>query len=423
MAGNQDRFEQARKVMPGGVSSPVRDLDPYPPTVAEARGPRIVDVEGTSYVDWCMAFGPLIHGHAPEGITDALQAQLEDGWNTGTNNEPELELAQRLVEWVPGVESVRFVNSGTEATMSALRLARAVRDADGVVKTPGAYHGSHESVLVDAGSGVATHGVPGTDGVPAAVARETRLVPFNDAQALEDLLHEEADEIACVILEPVMGNVGTIPPRDGYLREVREIADHHDVLLVFDEVITGARLGPGGAQERYGVTPDLTCLGKVVGGGLPVGAFGGRRDLLEEVAPAGDVYQAGTASANALTMAGGLATLDRLEETGWAGLRETAEAVRQGLADLAEDHGLEATVQGLESLWTLFFTDGPVRNDAEAREADGEAFWTYHRAMLEQGVYLPPSPFETRFASTAHGGDEVQATLEAADEALGRAAP
>jgi glutamate-1-semialdehyde 2,1-aminomutase len=421
VGGNADRSEAARKVMPGGVSSPVRAIDPYPPTIEAAEGPRIRDVEGTEYVDWCMAFGPLIHGHAPEGVTERLQDQLERGWNTGTNATPEQELAQRVVEWVPGIDSVRFVNSGTEATMSAVRLARAVQDADGIVKTPGAYHGAWDSVLVEAGSGVATHGVPGTDGVPDDAARHTYVVPFNDVEALEDLLAREADDVAAIILEPVMGNVGTIPPEAGYLEAVREVADHHDVLLIFDEVITGARLGKGGAQERYGVQPDLTCLGKIYGGGMPFGAYGGRRDLVEEVTPAGDVYQAGTASGNAVTMEAGLATLDRLEETGWADLRATGDAVRSGLEDLAEDHGLEATVQGLESMWTLFFTDGPVRDDAEAREADEDAFWTYHRAMMEQGVYLPPSPFESRFASTAHGDAEVQATLEAADEALGRA--
>ncbi len=411
-------FEQARKLMPGGVSSPVRAVDPYPRTIQRGQGATVTDVDGTSYVDLCMAFGPMILGHAPPAVVEVLEERLREGWNFGANNPPELELAERVTSWVPGVDQVRFVNSGTEATMHAIRLARGVTGRDGVVKTPGAYHGAHDSVLVKAGSGVATQGLPGTDGVPADAARHTRLVPFNDAGALAELLEREGEDIACVILEPVMGNTGTIPPEPGYLEEVRRITEAHDVLLVFDEVITGARLGPGGAQERFGVVPDLTTLGKVLGGGLPIGAFGGRVELMRELAPEGPVYQAGTASGNPLTMAAGVATLDTLEATGWSGLEGTGDALRQGLTDLVVDRGVPATVQGLESMFTLFFQEGPVRNGSEAKQGDEDAYWIYHRTMMEEGVYLPPSPYETNFVSTAHGADEVDAVLAAADAAL-----
>ncbi len=413
-------MDEARRFLPGGVNSPVRAFGAVggePVFAARGEGCRIWDEQGREYLDYVGSWGPLIVGHAHPRVVAALQEQAARGTSFGMPTTLETELARRVVERVPGCEKVRFVSSGTEATMSALRLARAATGRDRIVKVEGCYHGHADSLLVKAGSGVMTLGIPGSPGVPAALASLTSTVPFNDLEALERLFGERRDEIAAVILEPVAGNMGVVPPAEGYLRGVKDLCARHGALLVMDEVMTGFRVGPAGAQGRYGVTADLVCLGKVVGGGLPVGAYGGRADLMGRVAPEGPVYQAGTLSGNPLAMRAGIETLDLLAQPGvYERLEALGARLESGLREAAGDRPV--CVQRVGSMLTVFFQPGPVTDHASAARSDTTLFARFFHAMLEQGVHLPPSQFEAWFLSTAHGEAEVLATVEAAARAF-----
>lgn len=414
-------WERAREVLPGGVNSPVRSFRSVGSTpffVERGEGPWLVDTRGNRYLDYVLSWGPLILGHAPPVVTAALRDQLERGTSYGAPTEAEVELAERVCRLVPGVEMVRLVNSGTEATMSALRVARAASGRDGFLKFSGCYHGHADPFLVSAGSGVATLGLPDSPGVPKRAASHTWIASFNDLDGVKAALARNEAEIGAVIVEPVVGNAGLIPPVDGFLQGLREITSHHGVLLIFDEVMTGFRVALGGAQQRFGVTPDLTCLGKVIGAGLPVGAFGGRKALMEMVAPAGPVYQAGTLSGNPLATAAGNAQLAWLEEHDPYDMIEArAHRLVDGIVGAFTEVGLPATGSAVGSMFGVFLRDGPVRSFEEARGTDAKVFARFHRAALERGVFFAPSPFEAGFLSTVHGDDEIQFTLDVVREA------
>jgi len=416
------RIEQARRFIPGGVNSPVRAFRAVggdPVFVRGGCGAWITDADGRDYVDWVGSWGPLIAGHAPPRVVAALADQLERGTSFGMPTELETELACQIVERMPSCERVRFVSSGTEATMSAIRLARAATGRDEIVKVDGCYHGHADGLLVRAGSGLLTLSIPGSPGVPRAVAELTRVVPFNDAPALARLLEQRPARVACVIVEPVAGNMGVVPPAPGYLEALRELTRAHGTLLIFDEVMTGFRVHRGGAQALYGVRPDLTCLGKVIGGGLPAAAYGGRAELMDRVAPAGEVYQAGTLSGNPLAMRAGLETLALLDEPGaYESLERQAAALGQVLVAAAEEARVPATLNRVGSMLTLFFTAGPVTDLASAALADTGRFATFFHRMLKRGVHLPPSQFEALFVSLAHGEREIEHTAAAARAAL-----
>jgi glutamate-1-semialdehyde 2,1-aminomutase len=414
-------WARARSLIPGGVNSPVRSFssvggDPF--FVERGQGPWIWDTDGNRYIDYVLSWGPLILGHAHPVIVEALEAQLSRGTSYGAPTPAEVELADRLVRLVPGIEMVRLVNSGTEATMSALRVARGYTGRSRVLKFTGCYHGHADPFLVAAGSGVATLGLPNSPGVPKAAVKDTALQAFNDLGAVRELFDARGHEFAAVILEPVMGNAGLIPPEPGFLEGLREITEAHGALLIFDEVMTGFRVALGGAQERYGVRPDLTTLGKVIGGGLPVGAFGGRREIMEQVAPVGPIYQAGTLSGNPLATAAGNAQLKALEEDPpFERLEARGQRLVKGMVEALEAAGIPASGRVLGSMWGVFFHPGPVRSFEDAQGADTSRFGRFHREMLQRGVFLAPSPFEAGFLSTVHGDAEVDATLEAAREA------
>lgn len=416
-----DLWSRAQNVMPGGVNSPVRSFRSVGGTpffVERGEGPYLLDTDGKRYLDYVLSWGPLILGHAHPVVTEALARQLERGTSYGAPTVAEVELAERVVRLVPSVEMVRLVSSGTEATMSALRLARAATGRDGLLKFTGCYHGHADPFLVAAGSGVATLGLPNSPGVPHAAAADTLVVPFNDLDAVEDVFRRKGDTIAAVFLEPVVGNAGLIEPAAGFLQGLREITRRHGTLLVFDEVMTGFRVALGGAQARYGVTPDLTTLGKVIGAGLPVGAFGGRRDLMERMAPTGPVYQAGTLSGNPLATAAGNAQLAWLEaHDPYDALEARARRLAEGIATAVRDAGVPASGSAVGSMFGVFFREGPVRSFEEAKGADTEAFSRFHHACLERGVFLAPSPFEAGFVSTVHGDAEIDATLDAVRDA------
>jgi glutamate-1-semialdehyde 2,1-aminomutase len=414
-------WTRARAVLPGGVNSPVRSFGAVggePFFVERGEGAWLVDTEGRRYVDYVLSWGPLVLGHAHPAVVGALEAQLARGTSYGAPTAAEVEMAERLVRLVPAIEMVRLVSSGTEATMSALRVARAFTGRDRFLKFTGCYHGHADPFLVAAGSGVATLGLPNSPGVPEDAVRHTTLLPFNDLDAVRELFRSAGDGLAAVILEPVMGNAGLIPPEPGFLEGLRELTERHGALLVFDEVMTGFRVGLGGAQERFGVVPDLTTLGKVIGGGLPVGAFGGRREVMERVAPAGPVYQAGTLSGNPLATAAGNAQLAWLEEHDpYAELEARARRLVGGMLEILGDAGIPASGEALGSMWGMFFHPGPVRSFEEAKAADTERFARFHRAMLARGVFLAPSPFEAGFLSVMHTDEAIDRTLDAAREA------
>jgi glutamate-1-semialdehyde 2,1-aminomutase len=402
---SSELFASARHLMPGGVSSPVRAIQPYPFYVSHAGGSRLFTVDGKHLIDCCLAYGPLILGHASPVIKAAIAAQLENGWLYGTPVPLEPEFARMLTADHPGMDMVRFVSSGSEATMAAIRLARGFCKKKDIVKVEGGFHGAHDAVLVKAGSGATTLGIPDSAGIPADVVAHTRQVPFNDSEALESLLSKNND-VAALIIEPVLGNIGPIVPDKNYLQEIRSITRACDVLLIFDEVITGYRLGIGGAQVRYGVKPDLTTLGKIIGGGLPIGAFLGRREIMEMVAPAGPVYQAGTFSGNPLSLSAGIATVRWLHEhrNAYAVLENNTRAIEE----LIKDGGTGSFVR-LGSMFKYFFRNGPPRNYREVKECDTGAFHRFWTRMLEQGIFLPPSQFETNFLSVMHTDQDIQA--------------
>ncbi len=410
-------FARALELMPGGVNSPVRAFRAVggtPLFIQSASGPTITDVDGRTFIDYVGSWGPMILGHADAEIVNALAAVAASGTSFGAPNELEIELAEEIVAAVPSIEMVRMVNSGTEATMSAIRLARGVTGRDKLVKFEGCYHGHADSLLVKAGSGVATLGLPDSPGVPASLAQHTLTVPFNDAAAVADLFKQYQD-IAAIIVEPVVGNMGCVPPQAGFLDALCDLTRRHDALLIFDEVMTGFRLARGGAQELYGVTPDITCLGKIIGGGLPVGAYGGRRELMQNIAPVGSIYQAGTLSGNPLAMTAGLLTLRRLKDkTIYERLEQSSAKLCEGLSKAAAEAGIKTTTNRVGSMWTSFFTGEAVTNWATANKSNRELYGKFFHAMLDEGVYLAPSQFEAGFVSSAHTDAIIEQTIEAA---------
>ncbi|HVS66210.1 MAG TPA: glutamate-1-semialdehyde 2,1-aminomutase [Thermoanaerobaculia bacterium] len=419
-------FEAAKDLMPGGVSSPVRAFQAVggdPPVIERGEGAWLIDVDGNRYVDYVLSYGPLILGHAHPSVVGAVSAAARRGTSFGAPNPLEIELARVIRETMPHVEKLRFVNSGTEATMSVLRLARAFTGRPRILKFQGNYHGHADHLLVQAGSGVATLGLPDSPGVPPQVTVNTMVAPYNDKAALHRIFGEFREDIAAVIVEPVAGNMGLVEPVAGFLQELRSLCDKYKVLLVFDEVMTGFRVHPRGAVALYGVVPDLVALGKVIGGGLPVGAYGGRADIMSRVAPEGPVYQAGTLSGNPVAMAAGLATIFELQEAGvWEGLEMRGEQLVRGLAEAARAAGVPLQVSRVGSMFGFFFSEQPVRDYRDAKASNVDRFSTFFHAMLDAGVYLAPSPFEAAFLSTAHGEDEIAFTLEAARRAFAEVA-
>ncbi len=419
-------FRRARKSIPGGVNSPVRafgSVGGTPRFLARGKGCRVWDADGNEYIDYVGSWGPLILGHADPSVLRALRAAAADGTSFGAPTEREIDLAEAIVAAVPSIERVRMVSSGTEASMSAIRLARGATGRKRILKFEGCYHGHVDALLVGAGSGVATLGIPGSPGVPEEFTQLTLQAPFNDLAAVEDAFSRWGEEIACVIVEPVAGNMGCVPPLPGFLEGLRELCTRAGALLIFDEVMTGFRVAFGGAQERYGVVPDLTCLGKVVGGGLPAAAFGGRADLMDQMAPDGPIYQAGTLSGNPLAAAAGLATLERLRRPGsYEALAKRTRQLAEGLQTLADEIGVELTTVVVGGMFGFFFHPGPVQSFEAAKKSHAERFRRFFAAMLEAGVYLAPSPYEAGFVSLSHGPRDLDQTLEAARKALRRAA-
>ncbi len=406
---SKDLFAEAGTLMPGGVSSPVRAIKPYPFYTAYASGAHLTTVDGAVLVDCCMAYGPLILGHAPQPIRKAITEQLDLGWLYGTPTPLEPAMARLITQDHPGMDMVRFVSSGSEATMAAIRVARGYTGKKDIVKIEGGFHGAHDAVLVKAGSGATTMGVPDSAGVLSDLVAHTRQVPFNDTDALETLLASGQD-IAALIIEPVMGNIGPVLPQDNYLKDVREITKAHDVLLIFDEVITGYRLGIGGAQKKFGIQPDITTLGKIIGGGLPIGAFGGRREIMEWVAPRGPVYQAGTFSGNPLSLTAGIATLQYLHDHGeiYHNLDEKTRAMEESIGNRAG-----GTFVRIGSMFKYFFRPLVPKNYREVKECDTKAFSTFWEKMASSKVFLPPSQFETNFLSAAHTDDDLATIVQA----------
>jgi glutamate-1-semialdehyde 2,1-aminomutase len=412
-------YHRALELLPGGVNSPVRAMRSIgrdPIFIASGHGSIIVDVDGNEYIDWVASWGPLIAGHAHPAVVDAVSSAATDGTTFGAPTEREVELAAEVARRIPSVQMLRMTSSGTEATMSAIRLARAVTGREHVLKFAGAYHGHVDGLLAEAGSGLATQGIPASPGVPEAAAQATVIVPWNDPQAVIEA--SERYPLAAILAEPVPANMGVVPPADGFLDLLRERADRTGALLVFDEVITGFRISPGGAQARYGVTPDLSILGKIIGGGLPAAAYGGAASLMERIAPAGDVYQAGTLSGNPLAMAAALATLELLEAAAYRRLEHVTHALATGLARAARSAGVPVQVQSVPGLLTPFFSPAAVTDYAGAAACDLEAYGAWCRALLERGVYPPPSQFEAWFPSLAHSDEDVERTVRAAGEAF-----
>lgn len=419
MTKSDELFATAQNLIPGGVNSPVRafrGVGGTPRFIRSAHGATITDVDDNTYIDYVGSWGPMILGHADEEVVAAVQEVAAGGTSFGAPTELEVQLAQEVVDAVPSIEMVRMVSSGTEATMSAIRLARGVTGRTKLVKFEGCYHGHADSLLVKAGSGVATLGLPDSPGVPTALAQDTLTLPFNDITALEKVFNEHAD-IAAVIIEPVVGNMGCVPPRAGYLEAVRNLTRENGTLLIFDEVMTGFRLARGGAQELYGIAPDITTLGKIIGGGLPVGAYGGSRDIMNNIAPAGSIYQAGTLSGNPLSMTAGLVTLRRLrDQTVYDRLEAATKKLCEGLAEA----GVETVTNRVGSMWTSFFTNEPVVDWDTANKSDRQRYGKFFHAMLDEGVYLAPSQFEAGFVSLAHTDQLIDQTIEAARKAVTR---
>ena len=415
-------YETARGIIPGGVNSPARSwgaVGGSPLFLARGEGSRVWDADGNEYIDYVCSWGPLILGHANEQVVAAITQAAAGGTSFGAPTERENEIAQLVVDAYDSIDMVRFVNSGTEATMSALRLARAYTGRPKIVKFEGGYHGHSDALLVAAGSGALAHGVPDSAGVTESFAQDTLLGKFNDIASVEAHFAAFPDDIACVIVEPVAGNMGVVPPQDGFLRGLRELTERHGALLIFDEVITGFRVEYGGAQQRYGISADITCLGKIIGGGMPVGAYGGSAEIMATVAPLGAMYQAGTLSGNPVAMAAGIATLRQLQEPGvYNALGAKAASLAAGLQEVFADAEVPLRINRVGSMMTLFFNAGEVNGWETVSASDREGFGRFFHRMLEEGVYLPPSPFEAMFVSTAHSDADIQTTLEAARRAL-----
>lgn len=417
-------YQRALDLIPGGVNSPVRacrsvGMDPL--FISRADGCRLYDADGNAYIDYIGSWGPMILGHRHPAVIEAITAVLEQGTSYGAPTELEIELAELIVEAVPSVDMIRMVNSGTEATMSAIRLARGYTGRDKIIKFDGCYHGHADALLVEAGSGIATLQIPGSSGVPASFIAHTLSLPYNDGDMVRRVMEEQGDRIACVIVEPVAGNMGLVPPCDPFLQTLRETTEKWGAVLIFDEVMTGFRVAYGGAQERYGILPDLSCFGKIIGGGLPVGAYGGRRDIMAHIAPVGPVYQAGTLSGNPLAMAAGIATLKELNVPGfYEKLNATAQTLMDGLKALAGKARIPVTCTGVGAMLGLFFTDRPVKNFSDAKTSNLQRFSSYYQGMLEKGIFLAPSQFEAFFVSAAHDEEAVAQTLSAAETVFGR---
>jgi len=415
MDTSRSLFQKAQRYIPGGVNSPVRacgSVGYAPVFINRASGSKVYDVDGREYIDYIGSWGPMILGHAFPAVVDAIKQAAEKGTSYGAPTEMEIEMAKLVVDAIPSIDMVRMVSSGTEAAMSAIRLARGYTKRNRIIKFEGCYHGHSDSILVKAGSGVATLGIPGSPGVPEELAKLTITVPYNDIEAVRSAVDRYSDEIACVIVEPVAGNMGVVPPAHGFLEGLREITSERDILLIFDEVITGFRLTYGGFQNIAGVKPDLTCLGKIIGGGLPVGAFGGRRDIMEELAPVGPVYQAGTLSGNPLAMAAGIATLNRLQKPGvYDKLEEKTTRLCAGIEKTLERKGVSHRINRMGSMFTLFFTPEDVTDFASAAKSDTKLFSRHFGKMLKGGVMIAPSQFEASFVSLAHTDEDIDTTL------------
>ncbi|ARA86699.1 MULTISPECIES: glutamate-1-semialdehyde 2,1-aminomutase [Bacillus] len=416
-------FEEAQRVMPGGVNSPVRafksvNMDPI--FMERGKGSKIYDIDGNEYIDYVLSWGPLILGHSNEKVVKEIQKTAEHGTSFGAPTELETELAELVIDRVPSIEIVRMVSSGTEATMSALRLARGYTGRNKIVKFEGCYHGHGDSLLIKAGSGVATLGLPDSPGVPESIAKNTITVPYNDLESMKLVFQEFGEDIAGVIVEPVAGNMGVVPPVKGFLEGLRELTETHGALLIFDEVMTGFRVGYNCAQGYFGVTPDLTCLGKVIGGGLPVGAYGGKAEIMEKIAPSGPIYQAGTLSGNPLAMTAGLETLKQLTPESYQEFSRKADRLEKGISEAAEKNGIPCTFNRAGSMIGFFFTNEPVINYDTAKQSDLGLFAEYYKGMADEGVFLPPSQFEGLFLSTAHTDDDIEHTIQAAERVFER---
>ncbi|WP_028392114.1 glutamate-1-semialdehyde 2,1-aminomutase [Bacillus cihuensis] len=420
---SKQAFAEAQNLMPGGVNSPVRafksvDMDPI--FMERGKGSKIFDIDGNEYIDYVLSWGPLILGHSNDRVVEALKKVAETGTSFGASTLLENELAKLVIERVPSIEMVRMVSSGTEATLSALRLARGYTGRDKILKFEGCYHGHSDSLLIKAGSGVATLGLPDSPGVPEGIARNTITVPYNDLASVKYAFEQFGEDIAAIIVEPVAGNMGVVPPQPGFLEGLRSVTEQYGSLLIFDEVMTGFRVGYNCAQGHYGVTPDITCLGKVIGGGLPVGAFGGKREILERVAPSGTIYQAGTLSGNPLAMTAGLETLSQLTPEVYQEFTRKGDMLEAGIGQVAKKYDIPHTFNRAGSMIGLFFTNEDVINYETAKQSDLNFFGTYYREMAEQGVYLPPSQFEGLFLSTAHSDEDIEKTIAAAEQAFAK---
>ncbi|MDM8525609.1 glutamate-1-semialdehyde 2,1-aminomutase [Desulfococcaceae bacterium HSG8] len=415
-------FEKAVNIIPGGVNSPVRackSVGTEPLFINYAEGAMIHDADSNAFIDYVGSWGPMILGHRPPSVIEAVSEALRHGTSFGAPTELETRLAEMAADAVPSIEVIRMVNSGTEATMSAIRLARGFTGRDTIIKFDGCYHGHADTLLVEAGSGVATLGIPGSPGVPKCFVEHTLSIPYNDIGCIREIMDKQGEKIACIIVEPVAGNMGLVPPADGFLETLREMTEKNGSLLIFDEVMTGFRVAYGGAQALYGITPDLTCLGKIIGGGLPVGAYGGKREIMEYIAPKGPVYQAGTLSGNPLAMSAGLATLAQLREPGfYDALENKSERLSQGLKKAAEKAEIKAAFNRVGSMLGLFFTGKAVNNFADAKTSDLDMFSAYYKGMLQKGIYLAPSQFEALFVSAAHTDEHIDRTISAAEEVL-----
>ena len=419
---SQRLYQRSLKIIPGGVNSPVRacksvGIDPL--FINHAEGCMVFDADNNGYIDYIGSWGPLILGHRHPAVIKAIAAVLNRGTSFGAPTDLEIKLAEMIINAVPSIEMIRMVNSGTEATMSAIRLARGFTGRDKIIKFDGCYHGHADTLLVEAGSGVATLGIAGSPGVPESFVSNTLSIPYNDIEALKKVMDSEGKDIACIIVEPVAGNMGLVTPVDGFLETLRQETEKNGSLLIFDEVMTGFRVAHGGAQSIYGINPDITCLGKIIGGGLPVGAYGGKREIMQHIAPAGKIYQAGTLSGNPVAMTAGIATLSELKKPGFYDiLNEKADRLARGLKNAADNAGINAVVDRKGSMLGFFFTDREVKNFDDAKTSNLEMFASYYKEMLNKGIYLAPSQFEALFISSAHDNEHIDATIKAAEEVL-----